>query len=179
MQIPEPPLKSTESDSQFSCCCSVAKSCLILCNPRDCKPTRLLCPWDFPGKNTGVRCHVLLQMIFPTQGSNSSLWLGGQILYHWASREAYLCVFNWCPQRGLLHNKNGKLLIGKVSHSMVSVTEISQGEIKTFIVFTCGSPASNTPGEDADCLSNWNGNSGSDLAGSAPVAWGGTEILYC
>ena len=23
--------------------------------------TRLLCPWDFPGKNTGVGCHCLLQ----------------------------------------------------------------------------------------------------------------------
>ena len=25
------------------------------------KPTRLLCPWDSPGKNTGVGCHFLLQ----------------------------------------------------------------------------------------------------------------------
>ena len=33
-------------------------------------PTRLLCPWDFPGKNTGVGCHFLLQGIFSTQGSN-------------------------------------------------------------------------------------------------------------
>ena len=24
-------------------------------------PARLLCPWDFPGKNTGVGCHFLLQ----------------------------------------------------------------------------------------------------------------------
>ena len=32
--------------------------------------TRLLCSWDFPGKNTGVECHFLLQGIFPTQGSN-------------------------------------------------------------------------------------------------------------
>ena len=31
---------------------SVAKSCLTLCNPTE--PTRLLCPWDFPGKNTGM-----------------------------------------------------------------------------------------------------------------------------
>ena len=27
--------------------------------------TRLLCPWDFPGKNTGVSSHLLLQGIFP------------------------------------------------------------------------------------------------------------------
>ena len=35
--------------------------------------TRLLCPWDSPGKNTGMSCHFLLQGIFPTQGSNPSL----------------------------------------------------------------------------------------------------------
>ena len=33
-------------------------------------PTRLLCPWDFPVKNTGVGSHFLLQQIFLTQGSN-------------------------------------------------------------------------------------------------------------
>ena len=33
-------------------------------------PTRLCCPWDFPGKNTGVGCHFFLQGIFPTQGLN-------------------------------------------------------------------------------------------------------------
>ena len=31
-------------------------------------PTKLLCPWDSPGKNTGVGCYALLQGIFPTQG---------------------------------------------------------------------------------------------------------------
>ena len=29
---------------------------------------RLFCPWVFPGKNTGVGCHFLLQEIIPTQG---------------------------------------------------------------------------------------------------------------
>ena len=35
--------------------------------------TRLLCPWNFPGKNAGVDRHFLLQGIFPTQGSNPRL----------------------------------------------------------------------------------------------------------
>ena len=46
---------------------------------------RLLCPWDSPGKNTGVGCHTLPLEIFPTQGSNWSLYvscIGRQILYH-------------------------------------------------------------------------------------------------
>ena len=34
---------------------------------------RLLCPWNFPGKNTGMGRHFLLQGIFPTQGSNLHL----------------------------------------------------------------------------------------------------------
>ena len=36
---------------------------------RGLQPTRLLCLWGFPGKNTGVGCHFLLQGIFPTQGT--------------------------------------------------------------------------------------------------------------
>ena len=33
--------------------------------------TRFLCPWDCPGKNTGVGCQALLQGIFLTQELNS------------------------------------------------------------------------------------------------------------
>ena len=44
-----------------------------LCDPVDCGPPGSSCPWDFPGKNTGVGCHFLLQGIFPTQGLNPRL----------------------------------------------------------------------------------------------------------
>ena len=37
------------------------------------QPARLLCPWDSPGRNTGVGCHSLLQGIFPIQGLNPHL----------------------------------------------------------------------------------------------------------
>ena len=42
------------------------------------EPTRLLCPWDSPFKNTEVGCHFLLQGIFLTQGLNLPLlhWQG-------------------------------------------------------------------------------------------------------
>ena len=50
--------------------CSVESEFLHL---HSLKPDRLLCPWDYPGKNTGVGCHFLLQGIFPTQGSNPCL----------------------------------------------------------------------------------------------------------
>ena len=45
---------------KLQCCCSVAQSCLTLQSHR-LQPTRLLCPWDSPDKNTGVGCHFLLQ----------------------------------------------------------------------------------------------------------------------
>ena len=52
------------------------------------QPTRLLCPWDFPGKNTGVGCDFLLQGIFPTQRLNLLLLnrqLGSLLLSHQGS----------------------------------------------------------------------------------------------
>ena len=49
--------------------------------PHGLEPTRLLHPWDFPGKNTGEDCHFLLQCIFLTQGSNLGLLHCRQTLY--------------------------------------------------------------------------------------------------
>ena len=47
--------------------------------PHGLQSARLLCSWNFPGKNTGVGCHFLLQGIFPTQESNQHLLH----LLHW------------------------------------------------------------------------------------------------
>ena len=57
----------------------VTQSCLTLCDPMD---TRLLHPWDFLGKSTGVGCHFLLQGILLTQGSNLCLlhWQADSLL---------------------------------------------------------------------------------------------------
>ena len=44
-------------------------------------PTSLLCPWDSPGKNTGVGCHFLLQGVFLTQDTDPDLLHCRQILY--------------------------------------------------------------------------------------------------
>ena len=48
----------------------------------------LLHPWDFPGKNTRVGCHFLLQGIFPTQGSNQ-LYIAGRFFTLRATRESH------------------------------------------------------------------------------------------
>ena len=44
------------------CCCEVASVVSDSVRPHRRQPTRLLCPWDSPGKNTGVGCHFLQYM---------------------------------------------------------------------------------------------------------------------
>ena len=55
------------------CVCSIAQSCLTLCDPKGLYPDSLICPWDFPGNFPGVGSHFLLQEIFTTQGLNPHL----------------------------------------------------------------------------------------------------------
>ena len=57
----------------FNSACSVISIVPNSLQPCGLYPARLLCPWDFAGKNIGVGCHFLLQGIFPTQESNPHL----------------------------------------------------------------------------------------------------------
>ena len=64
---------------------------------------RLLCLWDFPGKNTGEGCCFLLQGIFSAQGSNPGLlhWQVGSLpLNQWGSQGAF-CLNVWAAALGL------------------------------------------------------------------------------
>ena len=81
------------------------QSCPTLCKPVDCtQPAN--CPWNPPGKSTGVGCHFLLQGIFPTQGLNLSLlhllhWQVGSLLLTPPGRPLRCkCCRNSC-QRGV------------------------------------------------------------------------------
>ena len=60
----------------------------------------ILWPWDFPGKNTGVGCHALLQGIFPTQGWGCCLMspalVGG--LSTTSTWEAQSCIYTHVKQ---------------------------------------------------------------------------------
>ena len=70
------------------CVCLVAQSCPTLCDPMDCSPPGSSVHGDSPGKNTGEGCHVLLQGIFPTQGSNPGLPHCRKILYCLSHQES-------------------------------------------------------------------------------------------
>ena len=85
-----------------------------LCNIMDCMPSRLLCPWDFPGKNIGMGCHSLLQGNFPNQGSNP----GSPTL----------------KTDSLLSKPPGKLFIGiQLLYNVVLVSAAQQNEPVTWI----------------------------------------------
>ena len=74
--------------------------------------TRLLCPWNSPGKNTGVGCHSLCQGIFPTQeyrtqGNNPALPRCRQILCHLSqqgSPKAFFRRLEKPPSRAIVHS---------------------------------------------------------------------------
>ena len=65
--------------------------------PHGLQPTRLLCPWDFPGKSTGVGCHCLLHRNIQ---SSILLWfkVPGKYVFQSSTRKsffakaAYICV---------------------------------------------------------------------------------------
>ena len=61
--------------------------------PLGLQPTRLPCPWDSPGKNTAVGCHLLLQGIFSTQVSNLCLLHRQVDSYCWATKEALILAY--------------------------------------------------------------------------------------
>ena len=67
--------------SKARCC-----RCLVSCVRHFVTPRivacQVLCPWNFPGKNTGVGSHSLLQGIFPTKGLKPGLLHCRWILYH-------------------------------------------------------------------------------------------------
>ena len=65
--------------NHFLCAQSLTNGVQLYAAPWTLWSTRLLCPWNFPGKNARVACHILLQAIFLTQGSN---WVLLSLL-HW------------------------------------------------------------------------------------------------
>ena len=75
--LPSSPVIKTLCFHCRDCCCVVVQSLnrVTSCSlrPHGLWPTRLLCPWDFPSKNTGEGSHFLLQGVFWTQGLNPCL----------------------------------------------------------------------------------------------------------
>ena len=65
---------------KYVCVCAHTRMCAHMCSimsnslrPLRLQINRLLCSWNFAGKNTGTGSHFLLQGIFLTQGLNTGL----------------------------------------------------------------------------------------------------------
>ena len=84
------------------------------------------CPWNFPGKNTGVGCHFILQGIFLIQGSNPRL----------------LCLLPWQAKSLLLvPPQRPTLLINKMQSQMcLSYINLSINNLTKVLCYCSGSP---------------------------------------
>ena len=63
--------------------------------PHGLQPNRLLCPRNFPGENTGVGCHFLLQGIFQPRDWSRVTSIAGRFFTVWATREAQKVSYRW------------------------------------------------------------------------------------
>ena len=83
------------------CVLSRKQSCPTLFWPHGPQPSRLLCPWNFPGKNTGVGCHFFLQGIFLTQRLKLCLphWQADSLALCCTASSAYYSLYiQVCPR---------------------------------------------------------------------------------
>ena len=81
--------------------------------------SRPLCPWNFPGKNTSVGCHFLLQGLFLTQGLSPGL----------------LCLLRWQAD-SLLSG-----LPGQPAHPYVEAEDVTLFSAQGLVVSLPGVPA--------------------------------------
>ena len=101
-------------------CVLVAQLCPTLCDPMECSPTRLLCPWNSPDKSTEVGSPSILQEIFLTQGSNLVLLHYKQILYRLSHSSLPACLsdesLQLCPT---LCDPMDRSLLGSSVHGIL------------------------------------------------------------
>ena len=96
-----------------------------------------LCPRNFPGKNTGVGCHILLQEIFPTQGFNTRIlsllhWQADSLpLYHLGSPKCYHLLSKKKKKNYYKPSRESRTLIADIFRVCAS-SQISQSLICLF-----------------------------------------------
>ena len=99
-------------------CVLVAHSCPTLYNPWT-AAHHALCPWDLPGKDTGVVCPFLFQRIFLTQGWNQVSCTAGRLFTEWAIREDFPTIQN-IPARNYSAKVQKHYLMAQFSCSVMS-----------------------------------------------------------
>ena len=118
------------------------RACSVLTDPlwpHGLWPTRLVCPWNFPGKNTGVCCHFPLQGIFPTQALNACV--GRHILY---------CCTTWESRRGTNFEKHIRPVLERFLQCsrMAHVSGCRETPLQDFHLFLQGHALANSLGKE-------------------------------
>ena len=81
------------------CVCAPERTPLAISLSVTSQTGRFLCLWDFPGKNTGVGCHFLLQGIFLTRDQNWVSHTAGRFVTMWATSCHFLLQDIFLTQR--------------------------------------------------------------------------------
>ena len=118
-------------------CYLVAKSWPTLLWPHELQPTRLLCPWDFLGKNTGVGCRFLLQHT-PLEFIKPRRSYGMKFRYHMFHGSPCLCVGGEIElsslQRVLNQGKEGVFQVTECSPNLSGLFFLPVGAVKFKLV---------------------------------------------
>ena len=104
----------------------------------------LLCPWDSPGRNTGVGCHLLLQGTFLTQEDPESPALAGRFFTTEPPGKPHVCRYlssNWdmtCKHQDLRSKLSNKYICIDPVYPLLYYHEY----LRTHTVFTTHSISS-------------------------------------
>ena len=124
------------SNENYCVCilCSLVPDSL---QPRGLQPARLLCPWDFSGKDTGVGCHFLLQRIFLTQGLKLCLlhllyWQADSLLRSHLGGPRYCCTVYQKQKGSTAGTRPQQVARGRkgVRKQLVTGVEMEEGKHK-------------------------------------------------
>ena len=102
---------SMHESEKWKWSCSVMSDSLL---PHGLQPTRFLCPWDFPGKSTGVGCHCLLHLrlhpwssmpckTVPLLWNQNTLKFLGRTWMHWQKcgmKQKIAVCYSWPGRTG-------------------------------------------------------------------------------
>ena len=121
----------------------VPKSCPTLCEPMDYSLPGPSAHGDSSGKSTGVGCHVLLQGIFPTQGSNPSIPHCRQILYQlsyqgspshlYMAQDWKRSVFIPIPKKGNAKEPSNYCTVALISQASKVMLTILQVRLQQYV----------------------------------------------
>ena len=122
--------------------CSVASVGSHSLWPCGLQPARLLCPWNSAGKNTGVGCIALLQVIFPSGIEHASpaspaLQADSLLLSHWGSPQRAIVIMELHVPNLLILDLMGQGLVyvcGKMMRPSVGEIRIFRMQLGKYVL---------------------------------------------